>query len=169
MTIFYEQWYRIPQYNGYEIVFSKYYSTPNSVQYNFRGDRCIVTLRSWKNFNQYPNGYVLPYFHYNSRKKKWKEYYELTNLSNKRDRITIHAIIRLIEDYDLDYTTEQRIPNPGSRNRVRMSTNKKQILAATALSEQILVGDLNASKLETKKKVIPKLYTEKPKEAITFY
>ena len=114
MTIFYEQWYRIPQYNGYEIVFSKYYSTPNSVQYNFRGDQCIVTLRSWKNFNQYPNGYILTYFHYNSRKKKWKEYYELTNLSNKRDRITIHAIIRLIEDYDLDYTTEEQIPNPGS-------------------------------------------------------
>ena len=87
MTIFYEQWYRIPQYNGYEIVFSKYYSTPNSVQYNFRGDQCIVTLRSWKNFNQYPNGYILPYFHYNSKKKKWKEYYELTNLSNKRDRL----------------------------------------------------------------------------------
>ena len=75
----------------------------------------------------------------------------------------------MIEDYDLDYTTEEQIPNPGSRNKVRMSTDKKQILAATALSEEIIIGDFNSSKLETKKKVIPKLYTEKPKEVIIFY
>lgn len=169
MNISLEQWYRIPYYNGYEILFSKLYVWPQSVAYDFNGESVYVTVRSFKNFNVYPGGYLLPYEHYNTKTKKKKNYFELTDLANKRRRLTIQAIIKVIENYDLTMTTEQNITNIGSRNKVRLYTDKKPILPSTAMNEEIVV---NLKPTKQKEKVIPKLYTEKKpkmKDAIIFY
>lgn len=172
MTINLEQWYRIPYYNGYEIYLSQFWACENSVKYRICNTPVYATVRSFKNFNKYPNGYILPYAHYNEKTKKTKYYYELTDLSNKRKRLTIQTILSIIENYDLDTVTDQEARNIGSRNRVRWNTDEKPIPAIRALSEEIVVH--LSPKKETKYfpsfgPLIKEKEESKPKDAITFY
>lgn len=126
MKIKINTWYKIPHFNGYEICFVKSpypnYNDNKSCKVNLYGEECLVSLVSYKNFNKYPYGYLLPYYH--KQKGNISQYYELSNTSNKRKKLRIEKIISLLEESDLDLSVNPNTLHIGSRNRVLATTDK---------------------------------------------
>lgn len=87
-------WYRIPGFNGYEV--------------NSNG-----VVRSFKNYNKYPYGYILKW--YKNKPYTW----QLTDNSNDRKVVTIDEIYKAIIDYP--YKMQPRLYNYtdiSSRNKI---------------------------------------------------
>ena len=162
-------WYRIPKYNGYEMYITNTLN-PNDY-YRFYpvivdGIQYYAMVRSCKNFNKFPHGYRLPYDH--AVKGNTIYYYELSDLSNKRKRLSINTIIQLIKDCDLDLRTTGEIINIGSRNRARQTCGDSQI------TMNMIVNHCPINTSNVKPKPEPKSFTfaslmRKNKDAITFY
>ena len=92
-------WYKIPKFNGYEIMF----------------DGMYYHVRSFKHFNKYKNGYELPYDHYRKGGIYIGSYYEMTAYDNTRRRYTIDKLLKLMDDESY-YVTESTGRNISSRN-----------------------------------------------------
>lgn len=134
-------WYRIPEHNGYEISFTKekqwLYSYP--IKLNPEGE-FYFWLISWKNFIQYPNGYILPYEHYKRNGEFVGSWYELTNLNNKRERLKIKTIVDMLRncDYNNDYEKTGSLCF-GSRNSTILNTEKKPLTLGELIKKSSLI------------------------------
>lgn len=118
------KWYRIPDYNGYELQLTeqKMGQRSHSLYIQHSNLHCHFWLRSFKNFKKHKNGYILPYIH-TAKGGGHQYYYELTDLANKRNRITIGTIIKSLESSDIDLSVFDEYTNYGSRNRALYKTN----------------------------------------------
>lgn len=127
-------WYKIPKYNGYEIQFTNEQQRINSYPvFLHEKYHVFFWLRSWKNFKKYPNGYVLPYTHGTSY------YYELSDISNNRMKVSIADIVKMIQNSDYESTTTHNTKNIGSRNNVKFRTNKSNIGLGDLLKQNSLI------------------------------
>lgn len=138
VTIKENTWYKIPKFNGYEFKYVKINKDdPDPEGFSFIDRKINVAhaVRSWKNFNEYPNGYLLPYTHhiknYLTHRDQTKMWYEMTDFNNNRKRLTYSAIYDLLQQepyYAIE--VEENHPNIGSRNKAvsteKPSKNKKK-------------------------------------------
>lgn len=112
-------WYKIPKFNGYELLY-------DGVNYH---------VRSFKNFNKYKNGYELPYYHYIKKANRYGEYYEMTAYDNTRRRLKIHQILELM-DNESYYATESNGRNISSRNLTLPHQRKDRVEKETGTKAQ---------------------------------
>lgn len=124
-------WYRIPFYNGYELQLTErkthQHSYPVCVHDTLH---CYFWIRSFKNYKKYPHGYILPYIHF-GKYRKVSYYYELTDAANKRVRLKIKDIVKLIEDSGLELSVYDCYTNIGSRNKVLFDVEKAPYSASS--------------------------------------
>ena len=99
-------WYKIPHYNGYEI---------RRIPTNENG-RYLFEVRSFKNFNKYPYGYIMQYIHYPKNGGKPKMYYTMTDYKGISRNLKIEDILQIL-DNEPYYVTESNGTNINSRNR----------------------------------------------------
>lgn len=132
-------WYRIPLYQGYELCIGNYIC-PYSYRLNELDGR-FFTVRSFKNFKRYPEGYFLPYLHFTKNKNGIEvvsgKYYEMSDISNKRCRLTIDQVIELVNNSD-GYIHTQGTDSE-ARNRILYTTKKKNITLSSLLSNSSLI------------------------------
>lgn len=98
-------WYMIPKFNGYEI---------KRIPEGF-------IVRSFKNFNKYPNGYILPYEHKHGDKSLY--YFEMTASDGKRMKLNISEILDIMDEF-FYYAIPQKenATNMNSRNKIVSNT-----------------------------------------------
>ena len=94
-------WYMIPKFNGYEI---------KQIPEGF-------IVRSFKNFNKYPTGYILPYEHKHGNSSVY--YFEMTSSDGKRHKLKIEEILDIMDEF-FYYAIPQKegATNMNSRNKV---------------------------------------------------
>lgn len=91
-------WYTIPHYNGYEFKMMKVESAdqvPEDASGYDPNTGIAHAIRTFKHFNQFPHGKILPYEH--STKKGPNYYYEMTKSDNTRKRLKYNEVINLIK------------------------------------------------------------------------
>lgn len=129
-----ETWYKIPTFNGYEIQFTNQQRNIHSYPVHLHNKyHVFFWLRSWKNFKKYPEGYILPYIHGKDY------YYELTDISNNRKRLSVGTIVKLIQNTPMDTRTDTYIRNIGSRNNVVYRSDKHNIGLGDLLKKNSLI------------------------------
>lgn len=127
--------YKIPRFNGYELLITSTMSCKDSYLIHLEKEdiKGYFAVRSWKNFRKYPNGYYLPYIHYSNSTNRFSYYYELSDINNKRIRMTIAELCDLIRNHKEYNVTGHQNPI-GSRNRVLGQTGKHTITISDAMS-----------------------------------
>lgn len=138
------RWYRIPEHNGYEIHFTRYPEPLYSYPIKLSEGEFWFQLVSWKNRHRYPNGYILPYEHYNRKGELTGVWYELTDLNNKRERLKIETIVNMIRncDYNNEYLQGGII---GSRNSTVLRTDKKPLTFGDLIGKSSLIKNNETS------------------------
>lgn len=132
MQIVNNVWYTIPEYPGYEI---KFLSGLDSAM-----------IRSFKNFNRYPEGYLLPYEHKTSS-GGCSYYYEMTEYTGYRKKLKTEDIYKILIDknymvsirgqYDTDIGSRLRTL-PADKVNSKKEKSKLQTHSAGSLFKNLI-------------------------------